>query len=138
MSGILPADPCERYAALYPDAVTDVLDDRGYEDLTLAPEIGPVESGMTLAGIVHPCVGGPNRSVDENENIRNIPRMLGDAPENSVVRYETNADDSAQIGDLSVEYLVENGARRKDTSSIETATSNSDGATRGAGRTCDG
>lgn len=102
---------CERYADLYPGAVTDVLDDRGYEDQTLDTDVGPVTDDMTVAGIAYPCRGRPNRSVDEEENVRDILRMLRDAPENAVVMYETNATDSAQIGELSVECLRANGSR---------------------------
>lgn len=102
---------CDRYAALYPGAITDVLDDRGYRDQTLDPEVGPLRDHMTTAGVAYPCVGRPNRSVDEDENIRNILRMLGSAPEDSVVVYETNSRDSAQIGELSVECLLAQDCR---------------------------
>lgn len=102
---------CQRYEQLYPGAVTDVLDDRGLQDQTLDPEIGPIEPSMTTAGIAYPCVGRPDRSLDEETNIRNILSMLGDAPEHGVVVYETNSTDSAQIGELSVECLLANGVR---------------------------
>lgn len=108
---ITTAELCDRYASLYPGAVTDVLDDMGYEDQTLDPGIGPLKDHMTTAGVAYPCVGRPNRSVDDDRNIRNILKMLGDAPEHAVVMYETNATDSAQIGELSVECLLANGCR---------------------------
>lgn len=102
---------CDRYASLYPGAITDVLDDMDYEDQTLDPGVGPLEDHMATAGIAYPCVGRSNRSVDEEENVRNILQMLGDAPEDAIVMYETNATDSAQIGELSVECLMVNGCR---------------------------
>lgn len=102
---------CNRFEALYPGAITDVLDDRGIEDQTLDSGINPLRDHMSFAGVAYPCVGRPNRSVDEEENIRNILQMLGDAPENAVVTYETNATDSAQIGELSVECLLANDCR---------------------------
>jgi regulator of RNase E activity RraA len=102
---------CDRYASLYPGAITDVLDDRSLEDQTLDPGVGPLKDHMTTAGIAYPCIGRPNRSVDNDENVRKILKMLGDAPENAVVIYETNATDSAQIGELSVECLMANGCR---------------------------
>ena len=112
MSDSIPiAELCRRYEQLYPGAVTDVLDDRGLKDQTLSPGIGPLEPTMTTAGIAYPCVGRPNRSLNEEQNIRNILSMLGDAPEHSVVMHETNSNDSAQIGELSVECLLANGAR---------------------------
>jgi 4-hydroxy-4-methyl-2-oxoglutarate aldolase len=112
MTGDIPTtELCDRYASLYPGAITDVLDDMEYEDQTLDPGIGPLKDHMTTAGIAYPCVGRPNRSVDNEKNVRNILQMLGDAPEDAVVIYETNAMDSAQIGELSVECLMVNGCR---------------------------
>lgn len=114
---------CDRYASLYTGAVTDVLDDAGFQDQTLSPEISPIRDDSRMAGIAYPCRGRPNRSVDTETNIRNILRMLGDAPPHSVVMYETNADAAAQIGELSVECLqagdcrgavVDGGARDLD------------------------
>lgn len=109
--GIPTPELCDRYASLYTGAVTDVLDDAGYQDQTLAPEIAPITPDHRLAGIAYPCRGRPNRSVDPEANIRNILRMLGDAPAHSVVMYESNADRSAQIGELSVECLQANECR---------------------------
>lgn len=112
MSNQIPTkELCNRYSSLYPGAITDVLDDRGFQDQTLDPDIGPVINDMTTAGLAYPCRGRPNRNMDEDENVRNILRMLRDAPENAVVVYETNATDSAQIGELSVECLLANGCR---------------------------
>lgn len=105
------AELCDRYAKLYPGAITDVLDDLGYEDQTLDYDINPVKDAMTTAGIAYPCVGRPNRGLDEEENIRNILRMLGNAPEDAVVVYETNGRGSAHIGELSVECLLANDCR---------------------------
>lgn len=102
---------CDRYAELYPGAVADILDNKGYKDQTLATGISPATDDMSAAGIAYPVRGRPNRSVNEDENIRNILTMLRDAPENAMVVYETNADDSAQIGELSVECLIANDCR---------------------------
>jgi len=102
---------CDRYEALYPGAIADVLDDRGLTDQTLDRGITPIRAEMSFAGAAYPCIGRPNRSVDEEENVRAILQMLGDAPEHGVVMYETNARDSAQIGELSVECLLANDCR---------------------------
>lgn len=102
---------CDRYTDLYPGAITDVLDDMGYEDQTLDYEITPLKDEMSLAGVAYPCIGRPNRGLNEEENIRNILKMLGDAPTDSVVIYETNGNGSAHIGELSVECLVANDCR---------------------------
>lgn len=95
-----------RYEALYPGAVVDVLDDRGFEDQTMSAGIAPLQDGMTTAGVAYPVVGRPNRSVDPDENMREILRMLGDAPEHAVLAYQTNdTGDAAHIGELSVVSL---------------------------------
>ncbi|MBX0297275.1 RraA family protein [Haloarcula nitratireducens] len=102
---------CDRYEQLYPGAVVDVLDDRGLADQTLSPDIAPLRDGTTAAGIAYPVEGRPNRSVDPDENMRNILRMLGDAPEHAVLAYQTNDDRAAHLGELSVVSLKARGAR---------------------------
>lgn len=112
MTDDIPDDElCDRFANLYPGAIADVLDDREYMDQTLDPAINPVQDHMTVAGVAYPCRGRPNRNVDDDENIRNILKMLRDAPDNSVVVYESNASDSSQLGELSVECLMARGCR---------------------------
>ncbi|WP_254271314.1 RraA family protein [Haloarcula marina] len=111
MSDPSVGDLCERYEQLYPGAVVDVLDDEGLEDQTLSPDIAPLRDGMTAAGVAYPVVGRPNRSVDPEENMRNILQMLGDAPEHAVLTYQTNDDRAAHLGELSVVSLQEQGAR---------------------------
>lgn len=101
-----------RYEALYPGAIVDVLDDRGLVDQTMRPEITPLQDGMQTAGVAYPVVGRPNRSVDPDENIRQILQMLGDAPEHAVVAYQTNdTGDAAHLGELSVVALDASGVR---------------------------
>lgn len=100
------SDLCDRYADLYPGAIADVLDDRGIEDQILDPKIGPLEEEMEFAGVAYPVIGRPNRSVDEDQNLRNFLTMLGEVPKDGVVMYQTNSHDSAQIGELSVECLI--------------------------------
>lgn len=102
---------CERYEQIYTGALTDVMDERGFADQTLDPSIAPLTDGMRTAGIAYPVVGRPNRDVDDEENIRNLLRMFGEAPENSVLVYDTNAERSAQIGELSVTSLKARGCR---------------------------
>lgn len=100
------AELSERYEALYPGAVVDVLDDRGFTDQTMRPEIEPLRDEMTTAGVAYPVVGRPNRSVDPDENMREILRMLGEAPEHAVVAYQTNDTGvAAHLGELSVVSL---------------------------------
>ncbi|MFC6862855.1 hypothetical protein ACFQGE_05200 [Halomicroarcula sp. GCM10025817] len=100
------AELTSRYEALYPGAVVDVLDDRGFADQTMRADIAPLRDEMRTAGIAYPVVGRPNRSVDPEANMRRILRMLGEAPEHGVLAYQTNDDgDAAQLGELSVVAL---------------------------------
>lgn len=106
MGNSLPkTELCDRFERVYPGAVTDVLDERGLRNQTLSPAIEPLENHMQMAGIAFPIVGRPNRTVDEEENIRNILKMWGDAPEDSALIYDTHSDQSAQLGELSVTSL---------------------------------
>jgi regulator of RNase E activity RraA len=102
---------CDRYEQIYTGALTDVLDDFGLVDQTLDPSIAPLADDMRTAGVAYPVVGRPNCGIDGEENIRNILRMFGDAPADSVLMYDTNDDRSAHIGELSVTSLKARGCR---------------------------
>lgn len=102
---------CERYEALYPGAVTDTLDDFGYERRTLPSSIGPLTQDTQVAGIAFPLVGRPDPNPDYEANIRRFLEMLGEAPEHSVLAYETNDDGAAHIGELSTTALAARGCR---------------------------
>ncbi|QCC49375.1 RraA family protein [Halobellus limi] len=110
-SDIETPELCERYERLYTGALTDVLDDHDIVDQTLHPDIAPLTQDMRTAGVAYPVVGRPNRAVDDEENIRNILEMFGDAPEDSVLMYDTNDDRAAHIGELSVTSLKARGCR---------------------------
>lgn len=102
---------CERFSQLYPGAVTDVLDEMSLEDQTLDRRIDPLTNEMTVAGIAYPILGRPNRSVDDERNIRRILQMLSDAPRDAVLMYDTNDTQFSHIGELSVAVLQEQGCR---------------------------
>jgi len=105
------ADLCDRYAALYPGAVTDVLDRMGYGSRALPSAIGPLTDDTRMAGIAYPVHGYPDESSDYEENMRRFLRMLGDAPAESVVVYETRDEEAAHIGELSTTALRAQGFR---------------------------
>lgn len=102
---------CDRYEQLYPGAVADALDELGFERQTLPVEINPVIHGMTMAGIAYPVRGNPDKDADYTKNIRRFLRMLGDAPEHSVVAYETHDEEAAHLGELSTTALEASGCR---------------------------
>lgn len=105
------AELASRYAELYPGAVTDSLDDLGYERQTLPSAINPLTMDTQLAGIAFPVRGHPDPDPDYDENIRRFLEMLGEAPEDSVVAYETNDDEAAHLGELSTTALAAQGCR---------------------------
>lgn len=111
MSNIDTQSLCDRYASLYTGAITDTLDELGYEDQTLDPDIEPLDPGLSVAGVAFPIVGQHNRTIDPEENIRSILTMLSEAPEGSVLMYNTNDDVAAHIGELTTTSLQANNCR---------------------------
>ena len=105
------SDLCDRYGRLHPGAVADSLDALGYERRTLSNEIGPLTAEARLAGLAFPVRGHPDPRADYDGNIERFLRMLGDAPEQSVVAYETNDDEAAHLGELSTTALAAGGCR---------------------------
>ena len=105
------AELCDRYEDLYPGAVADSLDDLGYERRTLPSAIDGLTHETRVAGIAYPVRGHPVEESDYDENIRRFLRMLGDAPEHSVVVYETNDEEAAHLGELSTTALAAGGCR---------------------------
>lgn len=102
---------CDRYEQLYTGAITDTLDELGYERQTLPTEINGLTDDMRMAGVAYPVHGKPDENADYDENIRRFLRMLGDAPEDSIVAYETHDDEAAHLGELSTTALEAGGCR---------------------------
>lgn len=105
------AELCDRYEKLYPGAVADSLDELGFERRTLPSAIDGLTHDTRVAGIAYPVSGHPVEEADYDENVRRFLRMLGDAPEHSVVVYETNDAEAAHLGELSTTALAARGCR---------------------------
>jgi 4-hydroxy-4-methyl-2-oxoglutarate aldolase len=105
------AELCDGFADIYTGAITDTLDELGYKNQTLDPEISPLLQSMSVAGVAFPIRGNPNKSVDPEQNIRAILEMLGDTPQKAVLMYDTNDEDSAHIGELTTTALQKRGCR---------------------------
>ena len=106
-----PTELCDGFSDIYTGAITDTLDEMGYEDQTLDPDICPLTREMSTAGVAFPIRGRPNRSIDPEQNIRNILKMLEDTHEDAVLMYETNDDRAAHIGELTTAVLNPPGCR---------------------------
>lgn len=102
---------CDRFEALYPGAVADALDDLGYKRQTLPTAIGPLTDDMLMTGIAFPIVGQPDSNADAEDNIKRFLKMLGEAPEHSVLTSETNDEEAAHLGELSTTALAARGCR---------------------------
>jgi regulator of RNase E activity RraA len=105
------AELARRFSELYPGAVADTLDDQGYDEQVLPPSITPLTDDTTLAGIAYTVIGHPDPGVEYDANLRRFLRMLGEAPEHSIVAYQTNDDGAAHLGELSTTALAEQGCR---------------------------
>lgn len=108
---ISPSKLCNRYTKLYTGVVTDVLDSMGYKDQVMESGITPIEQSMKVAGRAFPAIGRRNRSIDYDKQVQRFLRMLGEAPEDSCLLLNANADDSAQIGELTTTALDIQGCR---------------------------
>lgn len=102
---------CDRYEALYPGAVVDSLDERGYMRQTIPSSINPLTMDMRVAGLAYPVIGHPDAEAEYDANMRRFLTMLGEVRPNSVIAYETQDDYAAQIGELSTAALQERGCR---------------------------
>jgi regulator of RNase E activity RraA len=111
MGNIKLNELCDRYEQLYTGLVTDVLDSMGYKDQTMNSDIGPIDQSQIVAGVAFPAMGRRNRSVDYNEQVHRFLRMLGEAPEHSCLVLNANANDSAQIGELTTTALAAQDCR---------------------------
>jgi len=105
------AELCDRYAALYPGVVTDVLDERGYGPRALPSAIEPLILDTSMAGLAYPVHGYPDDDCDFDANMRRFLRMLGDAPSESVVAYQSRDEEAAHLGELSTTALSAQGCR---------------------------
>ena len=109
--GIERTELCDRFAKLYTGAIVDSMDKLGYMQQTLPSRINGLTHDMTTAGIAYPVKGEPDPEADYDANIRRFLQMLSDAPEDSVVTYETNDEETAHIGELSATALAKGGCR---------------------------
>jgi 4-hydroxy-4-methyl-2-oxoglutarate aldolase len=99
----------ERFSAVYTAALADVLDDRGYREQVLPPEIRGLAPGTRLAGQAFTVEG---RAVDHGDwdgSIRKTLAMLGAVPADHVAVYQCNHDRSAHFGELSATSLLARG-----------------------------
>lgn len=99
----------ERFSAIYTAALADVLDEHGYREQVLPPDIRGLAPGSRLAGQAFTVTG---RAVDHGDwdgAIRKTLAMLGAVPAGHVAVYQCNHDRSAHFGELSATSLLARG-----------------------------
>jgi regulator of RNase E activity RraA len=97
------------FGGVYTSLISDVLDELGFPDRALPPEIVQLAPGMRLAGPAFPCFGRPQRGMPYDESMRRMLDWLDAVPAGSVALYKTDDDKTAQFGDLSAARLVARG-----------------------------
>lgn len=101
---------CDRYGGLYTGVIADVLDECGFTYQTIRDGIRPLDLESSVVGVAFTAVGRRNSSVDPEEQIRRLLRMLGEVERYRVLVMETNDTVAAHMGELMTTALTEQGA----------------------------
>ncbi len=95
----------------YTGALSDILDERGFRNQVLPPEIQSLEPGTTLAGRALTILGEPSLNMDPETIFLPFLRMLGDVRPGDVLVSEPRDSAAAHLGELSSETAKFRGAR---------------------------
>jgi regulator of RNase E activity RraA len=95
----------------YTGALSDILDERGFHNQVLPPEIQSLEPGMTVAGRALTILGEPTQSTDPETIFLPFLRMLGDVRPGDVLVSQPQDNVAAHLGELSSETAKFRGAR---------------------------
>ena len=102
----------ERLAKIpYTGALSDILDEHGYPNQVLPPEIQALEPGVTLAGRALTILGEPTSATDADTIFLPFLRMLGDVRPGDVLVSQPRDTIAAHLGELSSETAKFRGAR---------------------------
>jgi 4-hydroxy-4-methyl-2-oxoglutarate aldolase len=104
-------DVCNRFAAIYTGAISDVLDEMGYRHQVLPSAIQALVPGQRVSGVAMPVEGQSTESQDPEEIYIPILQMLGDLKQGDVIVSQPHDHVSAHIGELSAESAKFRGAR---------------------------
>ena len=104
-------DVCRRFSVIYTGAISDVLDEMGYRDQVLPPEIQGLRMDHQVTGIAMPVEGQPTQSLDPEEIFVPVLKMLGSLSNGDVMVSQPHDSVSAHIGELSAESAKFRGAR---------------------------
>jgi 4-hydroxy-4-methyl-2-oxoglutarate aldolase len=102
----------ERLAKIpYTGALSDILDEHGFPNQVLPPEIQSLEPGVTLSGRVLTILGEPTHATDAETIFLPFLRMLGDVRPGDVLVSQPQDTVAAHLGELSSETAKFRGAR---------------------------
>jgi 4-hydroxy-4-methyl-2-oxoglutarate aldolase len=104
-------DVCRRFARIYTGAISDVLDEMGYHDQVLPPQIQGLTLEHQVTGLALPVEGESTDSQDPEEIFVPILEMLGRLTGGDVIVSQAHDDVSAHLGELSAEAAKFRGAR---------------------------
>jgi 4-hydroxy-4-methyl-2-oxoglutarate aldolase len=96
-----------RFARIYTAAVTDVMDELGFQRQTLPAAIQPLTPDMRVAGYAFTARGRPYRGTprDRDQTLRRFLGMLGAVPADSVLVLAANDSVAAHFGELSASWF---------------------------------
>lgn len=104
-------DVCRRFGVIYTGAISDVLDEMGYNHQVFPTSIQALQMGQHVTGIALPVEGEPTESNDPEEVYIPLLKMLGEIRRGDVIVNQPHDNVSAHLGELSCETAKYRGAR---------------------------
>ncbi len=95
----------------YAGAISDILDEMGFRNQVLPPEIRPLRPDQTLAGRAFTLLGTVTDEHDRDKILLPYLKMLGDIRPGDVLVCQSNDTTAAHLGELSSETAQYRGAR---------------------------
>lgn len=102
----------DRLAAIpYPGALSDILDEMGFREQVLPPEIRPLDQSQRIAGRALTAIGEPATGLERDEYFRPFLKMLGEVGPGDIIVSQPNDLTVAHFGELSAETAQFRGGR---------------------------
>lgn len=104
-------DICRRFGLIYTGAISDVLDEMGFQNQALPSEIQALRFDQRVSGVALTVEGQPYEGQDRDEYFIPILQMLGDLDPGDVIISQPHDHGCAHLGELSSEAAKFRGAR---------------------------
>lgn len=102
---------CERFDRIYTGAISDVMDEMGYQDQVLPASIQALRPEIRISGVAMPIQGEPAPGLKRDDYFLPFLEMLGDLKPGHVIVSQPNDSLTAHLGELSAETAQFRGAR---------------------------